>query len=111
MRSSRIVGIRAGGDHRFTGIWFVVVGERLFVRPWNDARSGWRERFRSEPRGAISVGQRAIAVRARPVRGERLVDAIDAAYAEKYDSKGSQKWVRGFATAKRRKTIVELLPV
>ena len=104
------MGIRAGTDHRFTGIWFVVVGERLFVRPWNDDPNGWRERFRGDPRGAISVGKREIAVRAKPVRGERLVDAIQAAYGEKYATKGSQKWVNGFAAPKRRRTIVELLP-
>ena len=111
LESSGMLGIRSGtDDHRFTGIWFVVVGDRVFVRPWNDDPDGWRERFRADPRGAISVGGREIAVRARPVRGERLVDAIQAAYGEKYATKGSQKWVRGFATPKRRKTILELLP-
>jgi len=110
LRASRTLGIRAGTDHRFTGIWFVMVGERVFVRPWNDDAAGWRQAFRVDPHGAISIAKREIEVRARPVRGERLVDAIDGAYAQKYDSKGSQKWVRGFATPKRRKTIVELLP-
>lgn len=86
LRKSRMLGIRAGTeDHRFTGIWFVVVGGRVFVRPWFDKPGGWRRAFAGQPRGAISVSGRGIPVRARTARGERLFDAIDAAYAEKYD--------------------------
>jgi hypothetical protein len=111
LRESRILGIRAGTEpHRFTGIWFVMVGDRVFVRPWNDNPAGWRRAFLEQPRGAISVSDREIPVRARQVRGERLLDAIDAAYAEKYDTKASRKWVRGLSTPRRRKTTTELLP-
>ena len=111
LRRSRMLGIRAGVErHRFLGIWFVLANDRLFVRPWNDLASGWRHTFLREPRGAISVSGREIPVRARKAGGPRLLDAIDAAYAEKYDTKASQKWVRGLATARRRRTTTELLP-
>jgi hypothetical protein len=53
---------------------------------------------------------REIRVRARKVRGERLLDAIDAAYGEKYNTPASRKWVHGFAQARRRKTTTEFLP-
>lgn len=107
-----MLGIRAGADpHRFTGIWFVVVAGRLFVRPWNDKPGGWHQAFLRDPRGTISVSGREIPVRARKARGERLFDAVDAAYAQKYDTKASQKWVQGFALPHRRKTTTELLPV
>jgi hypothetical protein len=111
LRNSRILPIRAGTEpHRFTGIWVVVVRNRVFVRPWNDEPTGWHRAFLADPRGAITLSDRVIPVRARPTRGERLFDAIDAAYAEKYPTRGSQKWVRGFATPLRRKTTTELLP-
>jgi len=111
LRRSRILGIRAGVEpHRFLGIWFALANDRLFVRPWNDLASGWRRTFLREPRGAISVSGREIPVRARKAGGARLLDAIDAAYAEKYATKASQKWVRGLATARRRRTTMELLP-
>ena len=111
LREARILGIRAGAEpHRFTGIWFVVVGDRVFVRPWNDKPAGWRRAFLDQPRGAIAVSDREIPVRARQVRGERLLDAIDSAYARKYDSKASLKWVRGLSTPRRRTTTMELLP-
>jgi hypothetical protein len=111
LRRSRILGIRAGLEpHRFLGIWFVLVDGRLFVRPWNDLAGGWHRAFLREPRGAISVSGREIPVRARKAGGARLFDAVDAAYAEKYDTKASQKWVRGLATTRRRRTTTELLP-
>ncbi len=106
-----MLGIRAGTEsHRFTGIWFVMVGGRVFVRPWYDKPRGWRRAFLGEPRGTILVSGREILVRARKTRGERLFDSVDAAYAEKYTTKASLEWVRGFSLPRRRKTTIELLP-
>lgn len=111
LRESRMLGIRAGTEpHRFTGIWFVLVGARLFVRPWYDKPGGWRKAFSSDPRGTILVAGREIPVRARATRAKRLFDAVDLAYAEKYNTKASLKWVRGFRTLRRRKTTTELQP-
>jgi hypothetical protein len=110
---SGVLRIRAGADHRFLGIWGVVAQGRVFVRPWNDKPSGWRQAFLADPRGAIRLAKDGpdIAVRARPVRGERLNDAIDDAYAAKYATKANNKWVRGLVTARRRKTTMELMPL
>ncbi len=111
LRNSRMLGIRAGTEpHRFTGIWFVMAGDRVFVRPWYDKPTGWHRAFANEPRGTILVSGREIPVRARKTRGDRLFDVIDAAYADKYDTKASLKWVRGFSLPRRRKTTTELLP-
>ena len=111
LRDSRMLGIRAGKEpHRFTGIWFVVVKGRAFVRPWYDKHGGWHRAFSSDPRGTILVSNREIPVRARKTRGERLFDAVDAAYAEKYNTRASLKWVKGFSLPRRRKTTTELLP-
>lgn len=112
LTSGKILGIRAGTDaHRFIGIWVVVVNGRVFVRSWNDKPTGWFRVFLEDPRGAIQIPSgREISVRARKTRGERLLDAIDAAYAEKYNTPGSRKYVRGFATPRRRLKTMELLP-
>ena len=110
LRESRMLAIRSGSEHRFTGVWFVLIGDRLFVRPWYDDPTGWRRALLREPRGSIRLGDREVRVRARPVRSERLYDAVDAAYAAKYTTKASQKWVLGFALPRRRKTTTELLP-
>ena len=111
LRDARMLRIRAGSDaHRFTGIWHVVVRGRVFVRPWFDKPSGWHRAFLREPKGDIEVSGREIAVRARGARGERLRDAVDLAYARKYVTAASRKYVRGFSTARRRETTTELLP-
>jgi len=111
LHESPILRVRAGSaPHRFISIWCVVVAGRVFVRPWNDKPAGWHRTFLRERIGAIQIDGREIPVRARAARGERLFDAIDAAYAAKYPTKGSLKWVRGFAEPGRRKTTTELVP-
>ena len=72
--ASPVLRIRAGADHRFLGIWVVVARGRVFVRPWNDEPTGWRQTFLEDPNGAVLIRdvKREIRVRARPARGERL---------------------------------------
>jgi hypothetical protein len=109
--AGKILGVRAGSEHRFTGIWVVVAGGRVVVRSWNDKPTGWYRAFLEEPDGVIRLpGAREIRVRAKKIRGERLLDTIDAAYAEKYDTPASLKWVRGFREDKRRATTLEFVP-
>jgi hypothetical protein len=106
-----MMGIRAGMDsHRFVGIWVVVVRDRAFVRSWNDKPEGWFRVFLEEPRGAIMVGEREVRIRSKKVRGERLLEEIDLAYAEKYNTPGSRKYVTGLAEDWRRATTLELVP-
>src|SRR5687768_1737028 len=95
LASAKILGVRAGAEHRYTGVWVVVVGGRAFVRSWNDKPAGWYRAFRAGPLGSIQLAGREIPIRARALRGERLRDAVTRAYAEKYDTEASQKWVRG----------------
>jgi hypothetical protein len=107
---AKILGVRAGTEHRFTGVWVVVVGGRVFVRSWSDQPNGWFRAFVREPRGTLQLpGGRELKVRAKRVRGVRLLDAIDEAYAGKYDTPASQKWVRGFRQPKRRATTLEFV--
>jgi hypothetical protein len=107
---SKILGVRAGTEHRYTGVWVVVVDGRVFVRSWNDKPTGWYRAFRGEPNGSISFGDREIAVRASVVRSERLRRAVSQAYGEKYDTKASEKWVTGFAEPIREANTLELVP-
>jgi hypothetical protein len=111
IHDSKILGLRAGVlPHRFIGVWAVVVNERVFVRSWNDKSRGWHRAFLEEPRGAIQIAGREIRVRARRRTGERLLEAIDAAYREKYNTPGARKYVIGLARSRRRSTTTELLP-
>ena len=111
LAGAKILGVRAGSDHRYTGVWVVVVQGRAFVRTWNDKPTGWYRAFQTQPLGSIQLAGREIAVRARRLRGERLRDAVTRAYAGKYTTKASEKWVRGFAEPSRAAATLELLPV
>ena len=109
---SKILGIRAGArsGHRFIGIWAVVVGGRVYVRSWTQKPDGWYRTFLDDPLGAIQVGKREVRIRAVRARGERIRDAVERAYAKKYPTPGSVKYVRGFRSPRRRETTMELVP-
>jgi hypothetical protein len=103
--------IQAGTrPHRTIGIWAVVVNGRVFARSWDAKDGGWYRTLVEEPYGVIEVNGRRIRVSAVRARGERLNDAIDAAYAAKYHTPGSVKYVRGFRHKRRRATTIEFVP-
>ena len=112
MDKGKILGIKAGtGPHRFIGIWAVVVEGRVFVRSWSLKPRSWYRTFLEEPRGAINVEGREIAVRAVQTRSERLKDAVSRAYLEKYTSPGSVKYAQDMGGPKSRATTTELVPL
>jgi hypothetical protein len=110
LRKAKILGVRAGTDHRYTGIWVVTVDDRVFARSWSDKPTGWLRAFKKEPAGTIQVGERQIRVQGKVVRSARLRDAVTAAFAEKYNTKGSLKWVEGFAELERVVNTIEFVP-
>jgi hypothetical protein len=109
---SKIIGVRAGlgSSHRFTGIWVVVVAGRVFARSWTRRSDGWFAAFLDDPLGVIEIGSRRIRVRAVPAKSERVRAAVERAYAEKYSTPGSLKYVRGFRTPRRRDSTIEFVP-
>jgi hypothetical protein len=109
---SHVIGLRAGTQpHRFIGIWAVVVEKRVFVRSWSLKPVSWQRVFLDEPRGIVQVDGREFAVRAVQTRSERLKDAIDRAYLEKYKTPGSIQFARDLGRAKSRATTTELVPL
>lgn len=110
LEKAKGIGVRSGAEHRPTGVWVVVVEGRVYVRSWNDKPTGWYRAFRNDPQGSITVGKTEIAVRALPVRSERLRRAVTEAFARKYDTKAAEKWVQGFAAPEREATTLELVP-
>jgi len=110
--ASKILGVRAGAssNHRFIGIWPIVIKGRVFGRSWTVKPDGWYHAFVDDPRGALQVGERVVRVRAVRVRRAGTLDAIEDAYKEKYPTPGSRKYVRGFRTARRRAATVEFVP-
>jgi hypothetical protein len=111
IRKGMIIGLRAGTQpHRFIALWAVVVEGRVFVRSWGLKPHSWYRVFLEEPRGVIQVAGRELAVRAVHTRSERLKDAVNRAYLEKYHTPGSIKFARDLGRAKSRATTTELVP-
>jgi hypothetical protein len=111
IRDDKMLTIRAGTDqHRFIGIWAVVVEGRVFVRSWSLKPRSWYRTFLEEPRGAIKVGGREILIRAVRTRSDRLKDAVSRAYLAKYNTAASIKYARDLGRAKSRATTTELVP-
>src|SRR3954469_12721506 len=87
IHEAKILGIRAGSKpHRIIGIWAVVVEGRVFVRSWSLKARSWYRSFVEEPEGIIEVNGRQLAVRAVFTRSERLKDAVEDAYAKKFNT-------------------------
>lgn len=112
LRKAKILGIRAGTQpHRFIGIWVVVAEGRVFVRSWSMKPRSWYRTFLEEPRGTIQIDGQEIDVRAVRTRSEKLKAAVDRAYAEKYKTPGSIKYVQDFSRPPCRDTTTELVPL
>src|SRR3712207_9313450 len=90
--AAKILGVRAGDEHRFTGVWVVVVEGRVFVRSWNDKPTGWYRAFVEEPRGSLTVGAEEVAVRARGVRSERLRRAVSRSEERRVGKECRSRW-------------------
>ena len=108
---SKIIGIRAGSEHRFIGLWVVVVENRVFVRSWSIKPEGWHQAFLESSLGGMTIGNEQFDVRAVQTRSERLKDLVSKAYAAKYNTVASLKYVRDLSGKKSRATTTELVPV
>ena len=108
---AKIMGVRAGTEHSYTGVWVVVVEDRIFARSWNDKPTGWFRAFRKQPSGMIQLDDLEIPVRGKLVRSARIRDAVTAAFAEKYNTKASRKWIEGFMEPERVLTTLEFVPM
>ena len=111
INKSKIIGLKAGLEpHRFIGIWCVVVENRVFVRSWSVKEKSWFRTFLEDPRGAITVGERELKIKAVRTRSNRLKDAVDRAYFAKYNTPASLKYCKDLSSEKSRSTTTELVP-
>jgi hypothetical protein len=56
IRVARRIAIRTGSaPHRFTSLWAVVVGERVFVRSWSVKPRSWYRTLLVEPHGVLQL--------------------------------------------------------
>jgi hypothetical protein len=70
---------------------------------------GWYQTFLRDPLGTIQVGDRQVRIRAVRVRGTPIREGVEDAYANKYTTPASLKYVRGFRTQRRRDATIEFV--
>jgi len=114
INDTQITSVRAGkGRDKFTGIWMVVVKERIFGRSYYGAERSWYTTLLKGHNGEIKCGDEII-----PVKGLKPADigtinkAINKAYEKKYMIRASNKiWVDGLAAPERVARTMEFIPV
>lgn len=110
IRDARRIAIRAGSaPHRFTSLWAVVVGERVFVRSWSVKPRSWYRTLLVEPSGVLQVKEREASFRSVQTRSESVKAAVDQVYILKYDHPGDIPYVKDMTGAKSRATTTELV--
>ncbi len=109
---SQVIGIKAGkAPHRVIAVWAVAVKNRVFIRSWSHKERSWYHAFRKDRVGELHLGSRKIRIRPVFVRSEGLKDNVSNAYAEKYRTPGSVRFVRDMSGRKSRNTTTELVPL
>ena len=89
-------------------IWVVRVGEGLYVRSARVPSSDWHRRARATGRARLTVGGTAAFVAVQDADGAAL-DAVDAAYDEKYGRRYASI-VEGISDEAHRVTTLRLIP-
>jgi len=111
---TQITSVRAGeGREKFTGIWMVVVKDRIFGRSYYGSERSWYIALLNRDLGDIKCGKEIIAVKGKkPTDIKTITKAINKAYEKKYLIKTyNKKWVDGLCEPERVARTMEFIPV
>ena len=111
---TQITSVRAGEDReKFTGIWMVVVKDRIFGRSYYGAERSWYTALLSGDHGDIKCGKEILPVKGlKPADINAITKAINKAYEKKYLVKAYNKiWVDGLREPERVARTMEFVPV
>jgi len=114
IRETQISSVRVGKDRtRFTGIWMVEIGGRIFGCSYYGAERSWYTALASGEAGDIKCGKEIIPIKgAKPKDIKSITGAINKAYEKKYLVKASnKKWVDGLAEPERVARTMEFIPL
>jgi hypothetical protein len=110
---TQITSVRVGiGRNKFTGIWMVVVKDRIFGRSYYGAERSWFTALLNGDNGEIKCGKEIIPVKGvKPADIDAINKAINKAYEKKYLIKAfNKKWTDGLAEPERVARTMEFLP-
>ena len=106
--------MRAGKDReKFTGIWMVVVKDRIFGRSYYGADRSWYTALLKGDNADIKCGKEILPVKGlKPPDIKNINNAINKAYEMKYLVKAyNKKWVDGLCEPERVARTMEFVPV
>ena len=75
------------GNHRtkFTEIWMIRIGKRVFARSWNKNVKGWMNDFLINNGGQIKYGEKVLNVTVKKIdKTDKINEDISNAYLNKY---------------------------
>ena len=114
INQTQITSVRAGKyREKFTGIWMVVVDNRIFARSYYGAERSWYTALINGDTGDLKCGKEIVPVKGRkPSDLTTINKAINRAYEKKYLGKAyNKKWVDGLAEEERVARTMEFIPV
>jgi hypothetical protein len=88
------------GNHRtkFTEIWLIRIGKRVFARSWNKNVKGWMNDFLSNNGGQIKYGEKVIDVTVRKIdKTDDINEDISKAYMNKYTQEYNLEYAKGIS--------------
>jgi hypothetical protein len=68
-----------------TTIWCVALDGGLYVGSYGDEKKAWEQNIERNPEARLSIAGRIYDVTVAPATDSDLIEALDAAYARKYD--------------------------
>lgn len=114
INETQITSVRIGkGREKFTGIWMVVVKDRIFGRSYYGAERSWYTALLNGDNGDIKCGNEIVPVKGvTPSDIKTINKAINKAYEKKYLVKAyNKKWVDGLAELERVARTMEFIAV
>ncbi len=88
------------GNHRtkFTEIWMIRIGKRVFARSWNKNVKGWMNDFLHNNSGQIKYGEKVIDVTVKKIdKTDKINEDISKAYLNKYTQKYNIEYAKGIS--------------
>lgn len=109
IKKNKPVEIRVGeGREKFTKIWVVNVGDRLFARSWDFSAKSWYHTFLVSGKGELKCGDKIFKVKGFIPKDLTSVNPrVSSAYLAKYDEGENSYYARKLTQSEHDKTTIE----
>ena len=88
------------GNHRtkFTEIWMIRIGKRVFARSWNKNVNGWMNYFLINNGGQIKYWEKVLNVTVKKIdKTDKINEGISNAYLNKYTQEHNLEYAKGIS--------------